>query len=141
MSQLTLYNAASRVFQPRFDCPSELVGFGFCILYSAFFLAARPHWPRAAPHREKFDKPFAINDPVEPAPQNVPTGTPEISQGRSPWKLITVKSCVPQGTPEPEPKPANAAAQPKRGWTKRNPVNPVHPVNSEGQSKKGWAKL
>src|SRR5438034_11196575 len=62
-------------------------------------------------HSDTFDKPFPLNDPVEPGRRKRPEGTQEISQGQRPWKLVQIKSCVPQGTPESAPKPTNSTNQ------------------------------
>ena len=53
--------------------------------------------------------------PPEPRPSPIPhldgsaierpAGTQEISQGRSPWNLIKIKSCVPQGRRNPSREP------------------------------------
>src|SRR2546427_374506 len=50
-------------------------------------------------HRETFDNPLSLNDPVQPGRQNVPSGTPEINQGQRTWKAIPITYSVPQGSP------------------------------------------
>ncbi len=52
-----------------------------------------------------------LNDQGGPVTAKRPAGTLEISQGQRPWKFVKIKPCVPQGTPESEPKPPTRKAR------------------------------
>jgi len=68
-------------------------------------------------HSDTFDKPFPLNDPVEPGRRKRPAGTQEISQGRTPLEARPNQVMRPA-------RDAGIAAE-------------IHPLNKPGRRKVG----
>ncbi len=59
-------------------------------------------------HSEKFDNPLSLNNPVEPALQNVPQGRRKLARGNAPGKPSQSSPASRQGRPNWRPNPRSA---------------------------------